>query len=403
MTFNINFGLILLFLNMEKIIRYVGGIILKKTYFYQFLEPVSEELAYNLQELEGTIFTGPRKMIAHSRTLMEVVLDKVLIHENLHVRAPENTLVHKIEKLVKHELISSTQKLAFEEIRLLGNKASHEIRKFRFSEALKTWENIHVVMKWFVELYVSYKIDVPTYEDPMIDQEYPYELDEIHVRLEKFEQLLKKSMEFERPKEEKEKVQETVQKVQMKEKLTSLHLDEAPGVTTVRTLTFKGEEIHIPHFLRDAFLLPQRFERSERFLLRLNEAQEARIMSELPTSLDNLHERIVRFNMSHVEQFVEELKVFITEEKRRRLLLQKRPGDLFLFYEGQQIVVTDKLGNIAITKETFPGSPSLIEQLHSDGMQIVKDLPKEFIIIGKYKGIGKGRVTNFFKQIKAMQ
>src|SRR5699024_6379867 len=185
---------------MEKIIRYVGGIILKKTYFYQFLEPVSPELAYNLQELEGTIFSGPRKTIAHSRTLMEVVLDKVLIHEDLKLRPPENSLVHKIDKLEKHELISENEKRAFEEIRLLGNKASHDIREFRFSEALQTWENIHIVMTWFVELYVSYKVDVPLYEDPQIKQENNFELDEIHVRLEKFESLLKKSIVNEQPK-----------------------------------------------------------------------------------------------------------------------------------------------------------------------------------------------------------
>src|SRR5699024_12663719 len=115
--------------------------------------------------LKGSIFTGPREVIAHGLTLMVVVLEKVLIHVNLRLMPLENTIVHKIEKLVRHELISSTQKLAFEDIRLLGNKSTHEIREFRFSEALKTWENIHVVMKWFVEIYVSYKIDVPTYEE----------------------------------------------------------------------------------------------------------------------------------------------------------------------------------------------------------------------------------------------
>src|SRR5699024_541117 len=155
-------------------------------------------------------------------------------------------------------------------IRLLGNKASHDIREFRFSEALQTWENIHIVMTWFVELYVSYKVDVPLYEDPQIKQENNFELDEIHVRLEKFESLLKKSIVNEQPKTIKNEHKET-EKQKMKEAITSLHLSDTPGMTTVRTITFTNKQLRIPYFLRDAFLLPQRFEQSERFLLRLNE------------------------------------------------------------------------------------------------------------------------------------
>lgn len=41
-------------------------------------------------------------------------------------------------------------------------------------------------------------------------------------------------------------------------------------------------------------------------------------MSELPASLDNLHERVTRYNESHSETFFDELKQFIDEEIRRR-------------------------------------------------------------------------------------
>ena len=171
----------------------------------------------------------------------------------------------------------------------------------------------------------------------------------------------------------------------------------------VRTITYQKDTIEIPHFLRDAFLLPQRFEESERFLLRLNKEQEARLMSELPTSLDHLHERVSRYTQSHTETFFHELKQFIKEEIRRKKLMQTRPGELFLFYNGDEIVVTEEFGKEPINKENFTGAPGLIDQLNEDGILTVQDLPKELVIIGKYKGVGKGRVENFFQQLKELQ
>ena len=44
---------------------------------------------------------------------------------------------------------------------------------------------------------------------------------------------------------------------------------DRPGFTTIRTLTYKGRQLEVPYFLRDAFLLPQRFSKSETFLIRL--------------------------------------------------------------------------------------------------------------------------------------
>src|SRR5699024_11991670 len=45
---------------------------------------------------------------------------------------------------------------------------------------------------------------------------------------------------------------------------------------------YRERTLDIPYFLRDVFLLPQRFDKSETFLIRLGAEQQARIMSELP-------------------------------------------------------------------------------------------------------------------------
>src|SRR5699024_7104908 len=96
-------------------------------------------------------------------------------------------------------------------------------------------------------------------------------------------------------------------------------------------------------------------------------------------------------------------KQFVAEEIRRRKLIESRPGELFLFYKSKEIVVTEILGEIAINTDEFTGSPSLIKQLQEDSIYKVRDLPKELLIIGKYNGVGKHRVENFFNQLREKQ
>lgn len=266
-----------------------------------------------------------------------------------------------------------------------------------------------MIVKWFVEVYGSYQIEVPEYVDPKMKVEASYDLEEMNIRFKKIEDLLKESIAKEQPKEMNQALSEIAMtnvdnNVLVEEEISpTLQIDEEPGLTPVRNITYKEKILYIPHFLRDAFLLPQRFEESERFLLRLNEEQQARLMSELPTTIDHLHERITRYNDSHSETFFSELKLFIDEEIRRKKLMQTRPGELFLFYNCDEIVVTEEFGKEEITKEKFTGAPGLIDQLNEDGILTVQDLPKELVIIGKYKGVGKGRVDNFFKQLKELQ
>lgn len=379
--------------------------------FYYFIEPVSTELARILEELERAIYQSPRFMITHSRTLIEAIMDKVMLYENIPTEAFV-PIIEKIRILDQEGLLNKEVNDALHKIRKLGNIAAHDVRAFRYSESLITWENIYVIVKWFVEVYGSLEIDVPGYVDPIMKSDSSYNLEEMHIRLERFEELLQRSIEVEEfrskiSKEQGTMVKETVPKVEIsisnEEKTPFTSYDEKPGLTTVRTITFKDDEIDIPFFLRDTFLLPQRFPNSARYLIRLNGEQEARLMSELPSNLDQLHTKVTRYNEKHTEVFFNELKQFIQEEIRRKKLLESRPGELFLFYKEEEIVVTEDFGKFVITNEQFPGSPNMIRQLHEDGIKKIRDLPKEFVIIGKYKSVGKTTVTNFFNQLKSLQ
>lgn len=375
-------------------------------YFYEFLETVSKELARTLKELENAIYNSPRSMLTHSRTFIEALLEKVMIYEKL-PNAPYLTIIERIRELDDNSLLTEEVNNALHEVRKLGNMASHATRQFRFSESLTAWEHIYVIVKWFVEVYGSYDMEVPDYVDPIMKRDQSYDLEEMAFRFKKLEDLLKKSLkereeDMVSPANEKSEEASEYDLYQQKD-LLDAPMDEAPGFITIRTITYGEESIDIPYFLRDAFLLPQRFEESERFLVRLGGEEEARIMSELPMSLEGFHNRVTRYNEEHSRTFFYELKEFVAEEIRRRKLAQSRPGELFLFYKSNEIVVTEELGNIEISKENFTGMPGLIDQLHKDGIQRVGDLPKELLILGKYRGVGKSRVESFFNQLKEKQ
>lgn len=379
------------------------------SYFYQFLEDISEELARTLDELEKAIYHSPRSMLTHSRTFIEILLEKVMIHENM-PNEPYLTIKTRIQNLDDKGLLNEEVKHAFHEVRKLGNVAAHDTRQFRFSESLTSWEHIHTIVKWFVEVYESYTIVVPDYVDPIMKQEHSYGLEEMALRFKKIEDLLKESLAHEKPKDVESVGNEMTAEdrtEEPKKRKARLLLQEAfneePGFIPVRTIHYGDDSIDIPYFLRDAFLLPQRFEESERFLVRLGGEQQARIMSELPHSMEGFHLRVTRYTESHSETFFKELKEFVAEEIRRKKLMNSRPGELFLFYKSSEIVVTEDLGNVDISVENFTGMPGLIEQLNQDGIDKVRDLPKELLILGKYRRVGKSRVESFFGQLEEMQ
>ena len=323
-------------------------------------------------------------MLTHSRTFIEAILEKIMINENM-PNEPYLTIIERINDLDEQGLLNVDVKNALHEVRMLGNQAAHDGRQFRFSESLTTWEHIYIIVKWFVEVYGYYKIEVPPYVDPKMKSESVYDLEEMNIRFQKIETLLKQSINREgaetdnneeRTELKKESKDKEVVNSDLTDPLLNDTINKAPGLTPFRTITYGDDSVDVPHFLRDAFLLPQRFEESVDFLLRLGENQEGRIISELPSSLVGFHERITRRNESHSKEFFEELKGFIREEIRRKKLIESRPGELFLFYDSDEIVVTEELSKVEINSANFSSMPNLINQLNEDEMDTVGDLPK---------------------------
>jgi hypothetical protein len=363
----------------------------KNSYFYQFLEPISKELALVAKELENSIFTSPRTMLTHARVFVENILQQVIRAEQLQDE-PRSNLKERLDMLNEKGYLIPDIRDALHYVRQVGNQAAHDARIFRYSEALLSWEAVYNIVKWYVEVYGSIDLIVPDYQDPSPRVEQSFDMTELEVRLKSLEELLRNPVLKPEENSAYEEVATTAE--------YTTEIQEKPGFTTIRTLTYKGRKLEVPYFLRDAFLLPQRFNKSETYLIRLGAEQQARIMSELPNNIEGLYKHIKRYSEKNDEIFFEELNIFIDEEKVRRQLTIERPGELFFFYKADHIVVTEELSKVSLTSEKFTGIPSLLRQLNEDEMETVGQLPKELVILAKYENVGIGTVEKLFEQLK---
>ncbi|MFC7371955.1 DUF4145 domain-containing protein [Fictibacillus iocasae] len=357
------------------------------SYFYQFLEPISKELALLARELEHSIFSSPRTMLTHSRVFIENILKNVMIVEKL-PETPQMTLLERITLLNESGFLVQKVSDSLHHVRKVGNEASHDSRMFRYSEALLSWEALYTIVKWYIECYGPLQVTVPDYQEPAFPKDGQSDISELIARLKALEEILSSPP-----------AGGTIEK----EVAVTVEVAEPASFTPIRELGYGGETLSIPYFLRDAFLLPQRFPKSETFLIRLGEVQQARFMSELPAKLENLHKQVKRYNEKNDQQLFEELAVFVQEEIRRNEISDARRGELLFFYKADYMIVTEKLSNIPLSGEEFVGIPSLIRQLNENGIHTVGQLPKELVILAKYTNVGIGTVEKLFEQLKSKQ
>lgn len=347
-----------------------------------------------IDALENSIFKSPRTMLTHARIFVENILQQVIRAEKLSDEQRTN-LKERIDLLNQNGYLIPEIHDALHHVRQIGNQAAHDTRMFRYSEALLSWESVYRIVKWYVEVYGPVECTVPDYQDPSPQIKQSYGIDEIQERLKTLGNLLLSSINKPKDEPENEGIYESIVSAPIE--------SEYPGFTTIRILKYKDEQLEVPYFLRDAFLLPQRFAISEIFLIRLGAEQQARIMSELPNNLEGLHKHVKRYNDKNDENFFRELKLFIEEEKTRRKLIIERPGELFFFYKDDHIVVTEELSKIPLTTDEFTGIPNLLRQLNEDQMETVEQLSKELVILAKYENVGIGTVGKLFEQLKKKQ
>ncbi|WP_201713033.1 DUF4145 domain-containing protein [Rossellomorea arthrocnemi] len=361
-------------------------------YFYQFLEPLSNELALLGKELEHSVFTSPRTMLTHSRVFIENILKSVMKEEGLS-EVPLMTIVERINFLNEQGILIKDVLNDLHSIRMTGNQAAHQTRMFRYSESLTSWEALYNVIKWYIESYGPISTTVPEYKEPCLPRDEQLDLDELLARLVSLEKTLSA----------KETPTMQAAHAEVAATITDEGDPTTEGYSTIRRISYMDKHVDIPFFLRDAFLLPQRFQKSETFLIRLGEVQQARFVSELPHDLVDLHKHVKRYNEKNDKTLFEELSIFVQEELTRREITHRRRGELLFFYKSDYIVVTEELSAIPLSPVEFSGIHSLLKQLKQNGILTVGQLPKELVSLAKYANVGTLTIEKLFDQIKGKQ
>ncbi|AOM83588.1 DUF4145 domain-containing protein [Salisediminibacterium beveridgei] len=378
----------------------------ERSYYYSFLEEWDQELASLARELENSVFTSPRMMLTHARTMVEGVIKNIMKKEGISDISCTG-LKDRIMLLQSYKMFPNDVQDAVHEIRKAGNDAAHQTKGFRYSQALKSWEALYVLMKWYMERKGPLKFQMPVYQEPEIQGAGDYDPMELEVRFKSLEEsLLKKVDELTANQQNgaaKEPEPDQAEEPAVREPLTVPSAPSVPGETPIRTIRYQDGSLDVPYFLRDAFLLPQRFEKSERFLIKLGAEQQARIMSELPARLDGISGYVKRYGEGNETQFFDELHHFIEEEKVRRKVMLERPGELFLFFRTKYLIMTKQLAELPLNGETFKGIPNFLKQLNEDGIDTVGQLPQELLILAKYDRVGVGMVEKLFNQMKDYQ
>lgn len=341
---------------------------------YDILLNINPDLAALTVEIEKLVFHSPRAAMQTTRTMAETLARHVAEMESIENK--EYSFVDLLLKLKSEGVLTPGADQAFQYVRRNGNVASHDgTRKLLIREALVCWEYQHLILTWYIETYASPNIQVPLYMEPSPSNQ----------------------------KEETETIIGHIKKLM--ERLGKGQTGGTPTIRSseaIRTVYYKDRCVEVPYFMRDAFLLPQRFPKSTTFLIRLNGEQQARLMSELPSQLDGLHMYVKRFKEKNDEQFFDELCLFIHEETKRKELLKLHKGETLFFYKEDYIILTEMLAEITITTENFPGQSSLVKALQERGFGKIKDLPKEIVLLGKYPNVGEIALANLFNQLKVI-
>ncbi|TKI67930.1 DUF4145 domain-containing protein [Lysinibacillus mangiferihumi] len=338
----------------------------------EILYGINPSLAELTQDIEKLLFVSPRAAMQTTRTMAETLVRQVAQLEGLEHN--EFNFGELQMKLKNEGIVTPTTDNAIHFVRKQGNIASHDgTRKMLIREALTCWEYQHLILTWFIETYASPDIEVPEYIEPVPEKsaaDSEYLIEHIEALMQTFVQK-----------------QPTSENVVTEQKVS-------------RRIYYKDQFVEIPDFLRDAFLLPQRFPKSTTFLIRLNGEQQARIMSELPYQLEGMHQHVKRFKEANDECLFEEVRLFVEEEQKRKILMEQYRGEVLLFYKSDFAILTEALGNVALTKDNFPGQTSLLTSLQEQGFSHVKDFPKELVLLGKYRNVGETALANLFNQLK---
>lgn len=151
-------------------------------YFLSFIEHISVVAAHSAKKMAELIYEDPSSAIIKARLFAEEILSEVFKQENIAVPYG-STFYDKISFLSKEGFIKPEIQLAFDTIRITGNKAAHNGAFNDITEAFKLHKTMYNIAIWFYEVYSKEQLRIPLYEHPKPAKNATIDIEEIKKQI----------------------------------------------------------------------------------------------------------------------------------------------------------------------------------------------------------------------------
>ena len=137
----------------------------KQHYSLEFIKEYNPDWATLSKEFETLLFKDIDASLIKARKLTEHLVKEIYQHENIeypqYANQSERLMILKNTGVIDEELFK-----LFDRIRRFGNIAAHDDKDIPFYDGLKIHNNLYLILKWFLESYGRFDIQVPEYQDP---------------------------------------------------------------------------------------------------------------------------------------------------------------------------------------------------------------------------------------------
>ena len=136
-------------------------------YLFDFLQELDPELVKIAHSIEKNFFDDPHGVLVKARLFAELMTKRIAEFENMnHLLSFKQ--VDRVRYLDREGIFTKEVGHAFDTIRTIGNRASHESIKDDLELALKVHKNVFIVAVWFREVYGGHDFIAPAYKYPEI-------------------------------------------------------------------------------------------------------------------------------------------------------------------------------------------------------------------------------------------
>jgi len=137
----------------------------KQPFAFAFINECYPEWSTLGNEFEKLLFTDREAALLKARKLAELLISEV--YEKEEIEYPQfSNQAERLMKLKNEGVLDDEMFRLFDRIRRIGNTAVHTSKSIPLDDALKIHKNLYTILRWFMESYISFHIQVPEYQDP---------------------------------------------------------------------------------------------------------------------------------------------------------------------------------------------------------------------------------------------